>query len=189
MTAFPRFYPLPLFVALLGSTSVAQGESAFPTHCTSDEFVYLNAEMARVDYDAKGQTVLTKNGKVLSLCTDRQSEPFGQFTYRYGTLGNVEMERNASRRDKFGVYGRSTSPQTGENIFFFTVGKLTYYVAVATEQGHGVSLYVFESHRGIVYLFSGTNLGTDFEFGPASVSSGKPAGSPLFRGQKPPDAF
>jgi len=179
---------LPALSGLLGSSAAAQTASQFPTHCASDEFAYLNAKMSRVDHDEKGQTVLTKNGKVLSLCADKASEPYGRFTYRYGAIGNVEMERSASGRNKFRIYSRSSSPHTGEDLVFFSVGKLTYYVTKATAQGNGVSLHVLESRRRIVYLYSGPHLGIDFEFGPAGVNFYRSA-SPLFYIQEPPDSF
>lgn len=183
-----RLLSIPLLGFLLGSQAVAQTTPGLPTHCASDEFAYLNATMGHISHDAKGQMVLTKNGKVLSLCADRANEPYGKFTYRYGAVGNVELERSASVKNKFSTYGRSTSPRTGENIFFFSIGINTYYVTEATGQGNGVSLYVFKSGKPLAYLFSGTVLGTDFELGPAAASAGS-AGSPVFRIQQPPDHF
>ena len=169
--------------ALLAMSTATVAGPRFPSHCNRDEFPVLNATMSRV-VQHNGGIRFIKNNKLLSLCADRASEPYNKFTYRYGPLGAPEMERSASAKSKFALCSRSTTPHTGEDIVFFTVGKHTYYVAVATGQGSGVSLLVYESGRKVADLFSGNAEGTDFELGTATINYFR-AGSNLFVVKEP----
>jgi hypothetical protein len=153
-------------------SSFAQQQVQIPTHCTAGEFAYLNANLSKIHYFPKpgggwkkGDTIyeLRKTGKVLSICADVNMEPFQSVAYRYGSIGNVEMERIATRSDKFSIFSRSTSPHTGENLMFFNAGQYVYCVSEATAQGSGIRLTVLKSGRQILNLFSGNGFGIDFE--------------------------
>lgn len=146
--------------AFCGST-LAQAQVA--THCKTGEFAYLNANMSKVQPTHGGGYKLVKTNKVLSVCADKQAEPFQTVAYRYGPLGSVEMEHVANSEKKFSILNRSTSPHTGENLIFFTAGGFTYCVSEATGQGSGIGLTVTKSGKKIADLFSGNARGVDFE--------------------------
>lgn len=140
---------LILSLAICGS-SLGQQQGQIPTHCKAGEFAYLNANLSKVSYFPKpsggwkkGDTIyeLRKTGKVLSICADVNTEPFQSIAYRYGSIGKVEMERIATRSDKFNIFSRSTSPHTGENLMFFKAGQYVYCVSEATAQGSGECPY------------------------------------------------
>ena len=82
---------------------------------------------------------------MLSICVDRMSEPFNVAVYRFGPIGKVEFERIATPARKFYIFERSTSPHTGEKLFFFTAGEYTYCVTEATGQGSGIGLTVLKT--------------------------------------------
>ena len=130
--------------------------------------------MAKIHYFPKstngwkqGDTVyeLRKIGKILSICADSSSEPIQFVAYRFGPIGKVEMEQVATASNKFHIFERSTSPHTGENVIFFTVGPYTYCVTEATAQGSGIGLTVLKDGRKTLDLFSGNYFGKDFESG------------------------
>lgn len=75
------------------------------------------------------------------------------------------MEQVATASRKFRIFDRSTSSHTGEELLFFLVGPYTYCVTAATGQGQGVGLTVLKGGRRILDLFSGNDLGKDYEGG------------------------
>jgi hypothetical protein len=181
----------PLLIALITGVLIcqltfAESNSGFPSHCTPAEFAYLNAKMGKVEYDDRGIPVTTKNGKILSICTDKKTEPFNKVVYRYGQIGKVEMEEIASATNRFGIFNRTTSPHTGENIISFSKGAYNYYVTEATAQGSGISLIVYKSGKQIVNMFSGNSYGTDFEAGLIELNFDK-VSSPIFVKNEPSD--
>lgn len=175
------------FCALIGTAASADSLPPFPTHCLPDEFSVVNATMGRID-PAQSELVVTKNGKVLSLCADSPREPFGQLVYRYGPIGKIEFEKSASSARIFGVYSRATGDNMAEDLVYFSVGKFTYYIAIGQGMSRGVSLLVFNGDKEIVNLFSGINDGTDFALGPAEMNF-EQATSPVFKSRKPVHDF
>jgi hypothetical protein len=158
---------LSLLVFLIASViasqpSLAQSNIKLPTHCKVDESAYLNATMGTIVNNPKeiGGFNIVKNGKVLSLCVGKTPT---RLIYRYGAIGKVEMEKEATAQKKFWYDSRTTSPVTGDMIVFFSGGNYTYYISQAIDQGHGVSLAVFKAGKIVVKLFSGTNRGVDYE--------------------------
>ena len=127
---FTLFFNCVVSVAfLINCSSVfAQQYKDFPSHCKRGEYAYLNAHMSEVRPPSKKGYELIKTNKLLSICTDRQSEPFSMVAYRFGPVGNVELERISSEFKKFFIFERSTSPHIGENILFFRIGAYTYCV-------------------------------------------------------------
>lgn len=160
-------------LALVASSASADEQSApIPTHCRAGEFAYLNANMAEIDNFPeprggwkKGDSLyeLRKIGKVLSICADSSSEPLRSVSYRFGPAGKVEMEQVATASRKFHIFDRDTSPHTGEEVLFFTVGPYTYCVTAATGQGQGIGLMVLKGGRKILDIFSGNDFGKDYE--------------------------
>jgi len=157
---------------LFCSGSIAQQSAVVPSHCKADEFALINAKMSAIHNFPepsggwrKGDTVyeLRTTGKVLSICSDSPAEPHHSVAYRFGPIGKIEMERVATASQKFHFFDRATSPHTGQNIIFFTVGPYTYCVSEETAQGSGIGLTVLKSGRKVVDLFSGNNRGVDFE--------------------------
>lgn len=177
-------------MAIAGSfisySSCSQSNSDLPTLCKSDEFPYLNAKMQKIEYNYNKLLnwvyKLIKTEKVLSLCADKNEEPFGKFVYRYGTIGNVEMEYVASKTHKISTSFLMPVPHVGEIVFFFSNGKYNYYVTQATGQGSGIALIVFKSGNKILDLFSGNNFGSDYETYMTEELS-----SPVFRNAVPID--
>ncbi len=117
-------------------------------------------------------TVFRKTGKVLSICSDRPTAPFTTLIYRFGVIGNVELERVANKSSPFYGVERGGSPHAGEDILFFRIGQYTYCVSEATGQGSGISLTVLKGGQEVVSLFSGNSRGTDYETGLLDLSFG-----------------
>jgi hypothetical protein len=143
--------------------------AAPPSHCTASEYSIVNAWMGEV-HATDGGWRNSRNGKFLSLCADSQSEPFTTVTYRYGVLGQVEFEAVATPRNKFEIASIVATPHSGDDVVFFQKGDYTYYVAIATGMGSGVSLYVFKGAKKIASHFSGNGgAGEDYQLGPAEI--------------------
>jgi hypothetical protein len=160
---------------------LAEGVSSIESHCKEGEFSYLNANMAELRYPiyeteeerrTKPVWILQRTGKFLSICTDRQKEPFSSVTYRYGEIGDIEFEKIATKSSPFYVFERGISPHVGEAVFFFKSGQYTYCVIEATAQGSGISLTVLKAGKEIVSLFSGNDQGADYEAGLLEISFG-----------------
>jgi hypothetical protein len=169
----------PLFLA---TNALAQAKN-FPSHCQPGEFAHLNAKMGSFDL----KTNLIKNGKILSLCADKAKEPFGKFIYRYGAIGNVELEQIATPQDKFFVFSRSLGPRMGEDIIYFTKGEYSFYISEATGMGSGIGLYAFKSGKKILDLFSGNDQDSDFQAN--GLVNPEKASSPVFARRAPKDKF
>jgi hypothetical protein len=165
---------LGLLLALTSSASaLAQSNSTFPTHCTPEEFAFLNAKF---DHLTGGTPI--ENPKLLSLCADKPDEPFGRFTYRYGTLGKVELEHVGTATDKFLIHNRATTNRTGEFIFGFSKGAFTYYVVEHSGMARGVSVLVLKSGKKVSELYSGLDWAA-YETNLAHIEFDK-ASSPVF---------
>lgn len=150
------------------SIVTSMANAAPPSHCKADEFQVLSAWMGKT-YPTEAGWRNARNGRFLSLCADQAAEPFSRLIYRYGTTDQIEMAVTATPKAKFYIDSRSTSPHTGEDIVFFKKGKFTYYIAIATAQGSGVSLHVYEGDRQIGNHFSGNENNEDFQLGPAAI--------------------
>lgn len=183
MRVLPRF----ALVALLGLPVLAW--AAPPTHCKPGEHAIVDAWMGKVK-PTDGGWRNSKNGKVVSLCADRKAEPFSAVTYRYGNPGKVELEVIATPQNRFGIASVSTSPRTGSDLVFFRRGEYTYYVAMATGMGSGVSLVVFQGQKKIVDHFSGNDRDEDYQMGPAEIRfEPQRAFSPVLVAAKPAHAL
>lgn len=180
--------PLGLLVLILSALSPVRAEAQstpLRSLCRSGEFTYLTASLAGVVHPkGGGYQLLPKQGKLVSLCADKPKEPFNKLVYRFGTAGKVELEQVATRQAPFAVYTRSTTPRTGENIFFFTRSGYTYYVLEATGMGSGVSLMAFHQGKRILEMFSGNEPGVDFEGGQLELDFTTPR-SPVLQRKAP----
>ncbi|WP_098497729.1 hypothetical protein [Collimonas sp. PA-H2] len=105
--------------------------------------------MATLEYGSQSSHPFKRNGKILSICADRDTEPVSKVVYRYGRKDAVELEQIATKQAPFFVHSRSTSPHTGEDILFFTTANHTYYVILATGQGNGVILLVYAGAKKV----------------------------------------
>ena len=148
----------------------AEVTTNFPTHCKTNKYVHLNARMGSDETDVNGHYLNKKNKKILSICTDKDKEPFSSVIYRYGEIGNIELEKTATATNRFYFYESVTDPHAGEDIIFFKNNGYTYYVSKATGQENGVSLIVYKSKKLMLNLFSGTGYGSDFEYGVAEIN-------------------
>ena len=164
-----EFKTVMVATALLGwAACCAQGP--VPSHCNAAERTFISAKMQKIHTSSAGITY-SPSGKVLSICINPEGKSITQMIYRYGAPGNIELEQVASTSARFGIFTRSTSPHTGENIISFNRGSFHYYVTEALGQGRGISLIVYGNGKKLVDLFSGTeqdvdfvSLGDDFEF-------------------------
>jgi hypothetical protein len=99
------------------------------SHCLSNETVLLNAEIGKVDK----KNELQKNGKNISLCVDKKKEPFTQITYRFGKIGNIELEEVFNEKKPINLeiqaegYGGDKYSYT--YIFSFYKGKIKYQIS------------------------------------------------------------
>lgn len=172
-----------VLVALLVAPALAS--AATPSHCKPGEHAIVTAWMGQVKPTSGGWRN-SKNGKVVSLCADRKAEPFSAVTYRYGLPGKVELEVVATPQNRFGIASVSTLPRVGSDVVFFRRGEYTYYVAIATGMGSGVSLAVFQGQKQIVDHFSGNEPDDDYQLGPAEIRFEPPnARSPVLVFAKP----
>ncbi len=157
----------------------AMSSTPIPTHCRANEFAVLDARMMRVVESPTAPIRFVPTGKVLSLCADKPHEPFGRLDYRFGPVGAVEFERQATRDQRFGLFSEATSPHTGENSVTFVVGGARFRVSIATNQGNGVWIVVHEGSKVVTNLFSGNDVVTDFRLGPAQIDFER-VSSPIF---------
>lgn len=168
-------------LCLLASNAFA----APPSHCTADEYSIVNAWMGAVNATGGGWRN-SKNGKLLSLCADKKTQPFTAITYRYGAQGKVELEVQATPQNKFKFAAVASAPRSGNDVLFFEKGDYTYYVSIATGMGSGVSLYVFKGMKKIVSHFSGNEQDEDYQLGPAEIDFlAKHSPSPVLMAAKP----
>lgn len=160
------------------SASADEHVAPVPTHCRAGEVAYLNASMSEARKLSKpregGKTgdsgyELRTTGKLLSICASSSPEPLRSLSYRFGPAGRIEMEQVATPSRKFHIFDRATSPHTGEEVLFFNVGAYTYCVTAATGQGQGIGLVVLKGGRKILDLFSGNDVGKDYEGGLGSL--------------------
>jgi hypothetical protein len=179
-TTFRHALTISVCLFLNGYTYSANAV-AFPTHCKEGEHSALNARMARI-VNSKTGYELVKNEKILSICTSENKQSVSAITYRYGKLGAIELEHQASPTNRFKVFSIEQNP-VGNNILFFNRDQLTYYISEATNQGHGIHLFVYKGRKQILNLFTGNEEGVDYETDSISFTA-----SPLIAHQKPKDA-
>ena len=165
-------YPLSIVLACSAffytSSATAQQGNEVPSLCQTDESNLVSAWM--------GNTVNTesgirnkKDGKVVSICTNADKPPYKKVVYRYGLPGKIELDMPASESAPFYMFNRSTGPHMGEDLVFFKNGNYTYYVVIATGQGNGVTLRIYNDKKMIFKRFSGNFDGDDFILGPAEI--------------------
>jgi hypothetical protein len=169
---------------LLVTFAVAECASAdIQTLCTKNEVSIVDAWMGHTHATQEGWRN-KQDGKLLSLCTDRQQEPFGRLIYRYGLPGSVELEVGATKEAKFKFDFITSGPQIFENVIFFSKDNFTYYISIADGQGSGVSLNVFNGKKRVFKRFSG-NTSDDFSLGAATMDFAESRGSSILKRAKP----
>jgi len=154
-----------------------------PTLCTINEVAIVDAWMGHT-YATQDGWRNKRDGKLLSLCTDRQQEPFGRLIYRYGLPGSVELEVSATNEAKFKFDFITSGPLVFENIMFFNKDSFTYYISIADGQGSGVYLNVFNGKKRVFKRFSG-NTSNDFSLGAATMDFAESRGSSILKRAKP----
>jgi hypothetical protein len=147
-----------LYISLFCSPILSHA-GGVPNLCNLDEFIVLTATMG--NFDKANQ--YHKNGKVVSICTDKEKGKLNKLVYRYGKVGAVEMEQFATPQNKFHQASITTSPKTGLDMIWFKKGNFNYYISSASGMGQGVFVTVFNSGKKIVDQFSGTEPLLDFE--------------------------
>ena len=123
--------------------------SQVPTHCKQDEFPLLNAKMGKMQKDK-----FISNDKILSLCVDKTKEPYGSLSYRYGKLGEVEIENIATNKSKMFIYFEQTSPKTSDNVIWFKKGNYIYVVNECMGMCNGIYIYIFQNGKKIAEVVS-----------------------------------
>lgn len=157
-----------IFALLAFYGPLAQAEESMPTHCRTGEIALLDAWMGPIDDAEQGDERYPASGKLLSLCAEGQGESTTKLAFRYGQLKRPEIEAIATPHSKFRIYSGSTTPHTGEEVVSFKRGALTYYVVVATGQGHGASLFIFKGNRKIRSMHSAFEEGVAYRQGAAA---------------------
>ena len=137
------------FLFFLLSSFTLFAYSQVPTHCKQDEFSLLNAKMGKMQKDK-----FISNDKILSLCTDKQNEPYGTLSYRYGKLGEVEIDQIASKQSNMFIYYEQTTPKTSDNVIWFKKGNFLYVVNECMGMCNGIYLYVFQNGKRIAEIVS-----------------------------------
>ena len=146
---------------LLAQTGLHAQTATFPSHCLPSETVFLSTKMKKVINTPK-QMIYKDTGKILSLCADKAKDPISKLTYRYGPIGSIELERIATRSNRFGYAEFALGDRVSIDAYFFDIGEFAYYVTVAGAMGSGISLEVYRGDKQIVDLFSGNDDTTDF---------------------------
>lgn len=138
------------FVAGTICTSVFSPVQAadIPSLCQAGESALLDARMGK-----KAGEDFKPNGKILSLCTDKPKEPFGQIVYRYGTPEKVELEQAGDSTRKVSVYYFFEKP-VGYSTLAFVRGKIGYHVTELTGMGQGIRLVVMDGKKKLAELES-----------------------------------
>lgn len=139
---------------ILSSSALALGAFAQPqpSLCKSTEHPILNAQMGKQDKALK----FSPNGKVLSLCADRKTEPFSEVVYRFGKLEKIELEVIGNTAFKFYLHSEQTSPKTADSTIWFSKGQTVYLVNECSGMCSGVWLYVFQGGKKIAEMVSPT---------------------------------
>lgn len=170
---------LALVAASFSSAVLAEEENKLPSHCGSEEHMYLTAELV-YESDARGIQQKRKNGKILSVCADRKTEPIASLSIRYGNIGAVELEYTGNAARKVRVYLERTGPSMARQVMFFSIGRRTYYISEGVGLEHGVSFYATEGKRLVSYGASG-ELGVDYQHGELEINFHTPSSSPFVR--------
>ena len=115
-----------------------------------------------------------------ALLRNKEKEPFGKFIYRYGALGNVELEQTATANNKFGLSQQSDSgSHTGEISISFSKGEYVYVVKEGLGMnGSGIRLSVYKS--GVNVLNFSHDTYNDYESNLLSINFYK-LSSPIFK--------
>jgi hypothetical protein len=151
-------------LSLLFSMNCLAEKPNFPSHCLPEEAVFLSAKMKNVITNEKAIS-FKDSGKILSLCAEEKGGHIRRLTYRFGSIGNVELENVATTTHRFGTFSRQPVPHVGEDIYFFNRGEYVYYILVASGMGSGISLRVYRGNKQIVDMFSGNDADIDYYFG------------------------
>ena len=149
---------------LLSSMNCFAQQSSFPSHCSRDETVLLSAKMKNI-VSSPQKITFKDSGKILSLCASINDGRTRKLAYRFGSIGNVELEEVATTTRRFRKFSRQAVRHVGEDIYFFNKGEYTYYILVASGMGSGISLIVFQGDKQIVDLFSGNDAKLDYHLG------------------------
>lgn len=162
-------------------TDLSWSNEALPTHCKSDEFTYLTTKM----HKEGDRNIQSDAEKYLSLCSDKEEEPFGKFVYRYGKIGKVEMEQVATNTNKFGLSTQSDSgSNTGLISISFSKGEYIYEVSEGIGMATRVHLLVYRAGKPILNLVSDY----DYESNLIKINYTK-ASSSIFKIIKPIDPW
>lgn len=172
---------ITIFLATLVMTQCVFAD--IPTLCAINEVSIVDAWMGHT-YATQDGWRNKRDGKLLSLCTDREQEPFDRLVYRYGVPGTIDLEVGATKEAKFKFDFITSGPQTFENIIFFSKDGFTYYISIADGQGSGVRLAVFKGRKRVFNRFSG-NTSDDFSLGVATMDFAESRGSSILKRAKP----
>jgi len=165
---------------LLGRPS-AHSNEAIPTHCKQNEFAFLNAKIHLVETgQADTKTQKNKTEKILSLCADGDKEPLTIISYRFGVIGKIEIEMDASVKNKAGLSTQSDNgAHAGLISIQFNKGPYTYEVSEGMGMTSGVRLNVYKSRKNILDIQSDV-----FESEMIKINFDK-VSSPIFKLVKP----
>lgn len=126
------------------------------SHCQKNETVLLNGAVGK--FDAKGN--LQMNGKVISLCVDRNKAPFTKVVYRFGGIGSIEIEETFSKKRKLDLdieaEGYGGGKYSHNYVFYFTKGNIKYQISKSV--GH------MQNNQGKLTVYKSDKIIADFGF-------------------------
>jgi hypothetical protein len=131
-----------LFATLALGLPMFATAQALPTHCQAGEVSLVNAVMGK-----GGSSDFKPNGKVLSVCADREKDP-NRVAYRYGKVGSVELDQAATPQAKIAMEYRYL-PRTHLYSLWFTRGNLTYSVTECEGMCNEVRIDVHQGKKRI----------------------------------------
>jgi hypothetical protein len=147
-----------LFPVLWSAAVAAHASESFASHCKTGEVVFLNAKMHPVESN-KSERETGKEGpeKLLSLCSDRDTEPLLKLYYRFGVAGKAEIELVASSQKKAGIFRQFDSgSHAGLVTIRFYMKPYEYEVSEGMGMTSGIRLTVYKNRKRIAYFESHT---------------------------------
>ena len=132
-----------IIAAALPSAAMAQ------THCRDDEVTLYSGRVGSVSSD--GSIV---GSKYVSICSDRANR-MGYIDYRFGRIGNVEMEVSAPSQG-LAFYEDYYEDKTGWGVLSFKKGATTYAFSTCTGGmcSDMVRLMVFSGRKRVAVLYA-----------------------------------
>lgn len=141
-----KYLFLPAVMIIAGAIPTA---AMAQTHCRNDEVTLYSGRVGSVSSD--GSIV---GSKYVSICSDRANR-MGYIDYRFGRIGNVEMEVSAPSQG-LAFYEHYYEDKTGWGVLSFKKGTTTYAFSICTGGmcSDMVRLMVFSGRKRVAALYA-----------------------------------